>query len=86
MYLRSSLYDNGSFRRLPECRENRHYTMPEEQFVRMVHAHGADKILFATDSPWRGQKEFVTRMNEIRLTEEERAQIFSGTARRLLQI
>ena len=49
-------------------------------------AHGADKILFATDSPWRGQKEFVTRMNEIRLTEEERAQIFSGTARRLLQI
>lgn len=61
-------------------------TMPEEQFVRMVHAHGADKILFATDSPWRGQKEFVTRMNEIGLTEEERAQIFSGTACKLLNI
>jgi len=60
--------------------------MPEEQFVRMVRAHGADKVLFATDSPWRGQKEFVTRMNEIGLTEEERAQIFSGTAQNLLNI
>ena len=25
--------------------------MPEEQFVRMVHRHGADKVLFATDAP-----------------------------------
>lgn len=61
-------------------------TMPEEQFVRMVHTHGADKILFATDSPWRGQKKFVTRLKEIGLTEDERTQIFSGTARKLLQI
>ena len=61
-------------------------TMPEEQFVRMVRAHGADKVLFATDSPWRGQIEFVKRMKEISLTEEERTQIFSKTAHGLLQI
>lgn len=61
-------------------------TMPEEQFVRMVRAHGADKVLFATDSPWRGQTEFVKRMKEISLTEEERTQIFSGTAQNLLNI
>ena len=61
-------------------------TMPEEQFVRMVCAHGADKVLFATDSPWRGQTEFVKRMKEISLTEEERTQIFSKTAQTLLNI
>lgn len=59
-------------------------TMEEEQFCRMVRKHGADKVLFATDSPWRGQKEFVQRMKEIALTEEEREQIFFKTAQRLL--
>lgn len=59
-------------------------TMREEQFLRMVRKHSADKVLFATDSPWRGQKEFVQRMKEIALTEEEREQIFSGTAKKLL--
>ena len=61
-------------------------TMKEEQFLRMVRKHDADKVLFATDSPWRGQKEFVQKMHEIALTEEEREQIFSGTARELLGI
>lgn len=61
-------------------------TMDEEQFIRMVRNHGADRVLFATDSPWRGQKEFVERMREIPLTEEEKAQIFSGTAKNLLGI
>ena len=61
-------------------------TMDEKQFIRMVRNHGADRVLFATDSPWRGQKEFVERMREIPLTEEEKAQIFSGTAKNLLGI
>ena len=43
-------------------------------------------MLFATDSPWRGQTEFVKRMKEISLTEEERTQIFSKTAQTLLNI
>lgn len=61
-------------------------TMDEKQFIRMVRNHGADRVLFATDSPWRGQKEFVERMRKIPLTEEEKAQIFSGTAKNLLGI
>lgn len=58
--------------------------MSEEQFVRMVRLHGADKILFATDSPWGGQKEFVKILSDMPLTQEEKDQIFSGNARRLL--
>lgn len=58
--------------------------MPEEQFVRMVHSHGTDKILFATDSPWAGQKEFVEVLKNMPLTEEEKEKIFAGNACRLL--
>ena len=33
--------------------------MPQEQFLRMVREHGADRIVFGTDSPWADQKKFV---------------------------
>ena len=39
-------------------------TMEEAQFLRIVRNHGADKILFATDSPWAGQKEFVALLQK----------------------
>lgn len=58
--------------------------MPEEQFLRIVRAHGADKILFATDLPWGGQKEFVKILKESALSEEEREKIFYKNAVRLL--
>lgn len=56
------------------------------QFVRMVRNHGADKILFATDSPWGGQKEFVDCFNKIDLTEEERILITEKNAKTLLKM
>lgn len=31
--------------------------LKEEQFLRILKRHGSDRILFATDSPWSGQKE-----------------------------
>lgn len=58
--------------------------MPEEQFVRMVRNHGTEKILFATDSPWAGQKEYITLLNQMPLTAEEKEKIFSKNARKLL--
>lgn len=61
-------------------------TMEHAQFLRMVKNHGADKILFATDSPWREQKNFVNRVRNMELTEEEKTAIFSGNACRLLGI
>ena len=39
--------------------------MVEEQFLRIVKNHGVDKILFASDSPWKPQKEFVIKMKEL---------------------
>ncbi|WP_346663960.1 amidohydrolase family protein [uncultured Merdimonas sp.] len=60
--------------------------IPEDQFVRIVRNHGADKILFGTDSPWAGQKEFVRYLSECSLSEQEKEQIFSGNACRLLEL
>lgn len=39
--------------------------MSQEQFIRMVENHGVDKILFASDSPWKPQKEFVKCVQEL---------------------
>lgn len=56
----------------------------EEQFVRIVRDHGADRILFATDSPWGGQKETIENFLKMPLTEEEKERIFSVNALELL--
>lgn len=58
--------------------------IPDEQFVRIVRNHGADRILFGTDSPWAGQKEYVEYLNGLPLTEEEKKKIFEQNARALL--
>lgn len=38
--------------------------LEKEQFLRIVEKHGADKILFATDSPWSDQGYTLERLKE----------------------
>lgn len=47
----------------------------DSQFLRLIKKHGADRILFATDSPWSGQKEDMAYIKGLELTEEELEQI-----------
>lgn len=58
--------------------------MPQEQFLRMVRTHGADRILFATDSPWSGQRKFQQIIRSMPLTEEEKEKILGRNAEKLL--
>lgn len=60
--------------------------LSDADFVRMVRKHGSDKILFATDSPWEDQNDYIARMEKMPLTEEEKQQIFSLNALELLQL
>lgn len=61
--------------------------MPQEQFVRMVHLHGANRILFGTDAPWTYQKDCAERLRTCTgLSEEEKQLIFSENAKLLLGI
>jgi len=60
--------------------------MEEDQFKRIVRNHGISKVLFATDSPWGGQKETLKDIRKLDLTEEELEQILYGNAAKLLNL
>ena len=55
-------------------------------FVAAVRTIGADRVLFGTDSPWRGQKDSIRGIQELPLTQEEKELIFHKNAERLLNI
>ncbi|HWT74068.1 MAG TPA: amidohydrolase family protein [Mobilitalea sp.] len=56
----------------------------DDQFVRIVKNHGADRILFATDSPWDGQKAALDYIKKLDFTEEELERILFRNAVMLL--
>lgn len=60
--------------------------MNQEQLLRMIRNHGCDKILFASDSPWAGQKEYVKLFQNLALTQEEKDKIGTENAKRLLGV
>lgn len=57
----------------------------DEDVVRVIKRHGADKILFATDSPWNDQKAYIDRVQKLDgLTDNEKELIFGKNAAALL--
>lgn len=61
--------------------------MSEEQLVRMIHLHGADKVLFGSDTPWTDQRADIERfMSFTGLSLTEKEQILHGNAQLLLGI
>jgi len=57
-----------------------------EQFERIIRAHGADKVLFATDSPWERPDTTVDFINRTGLSDEDKEKIFHKNAEKLLKI
>lgn len=58
----------------------------DEIFLRILKKHGVDRILFATDSPWSGQKESLDYLRQLAITEEERDKILGENAEKLIHI
>ena len=57
----------------------------DEDVVRIIKNHGADKVLFATDCPWNGQKEYIEHFKALAgLTDNEKDMILYKNAERLL--
>lgn len=54
-----------------------------DMFKKMVKKNGADRILFASDSPWGDQKESFELVNEC-LDEQDKSAVFSENALKLL--
>jgi len=60
--------------------------LPAEQLYRIITRHGADKILFGSDYPWRDPAWIDAALTELPLSEGELGLIRAGNAKRLLGI
>ncbi len=58
--------------------------MGEKQFMRMVREFSSKRILFGTDSPWRGQGSSLAQLRALPLTAQELDDILGGNAARML--
>ena len=47
---------------------------------------GAERVLFGTDSPWAEHKEQIARIENCPLSDEEKALILGGNAKKLLNL
>jgi len=57
-----------------------------EQFLRIIRAHGVDKILFATDSPWSYARTEIEHIKTLPLSSYEKEALLGGNAKRILNI
>lgn len=58
----------------------------KEQFVRIVNGHGAEKILFGSDSPWSRAGDELKTLCSLPLTDEQKELITCKNAKRLLGV
>lgn len=58
--------------------------IPDDQLLRIVQNHGADRVLFASDSPWDDQGKTYEHFMRLELTEEEKERILYKNALDLL--
>ena len=79
-----------SLGRLTPLSDDGRYTEEElemlrgEEFVSLVRAVGAERVLFGTDSPWSDQKKSVCDVAALPLSDAEKEMIFSSNAKGLL--
>jgi len=60
--------------------------MDKEQLLRIIKKHGADKILYGSDSPWKSQAEPMNVLKTLELTSEEMDLITHKNALKILDI
>ena len=73
--------DDGYYSSRDEC-----LMLRSDDFMRMIHAFGADRVLFGTDSPWASQGDTLTLIDSLPLTEDEKADIFCNNSSQLLNL
>lgn len=59
--------------------------LPDEEFVAIVRAHGADRVLFGSDGPWTDAAAEIAHIRTMGFSETELDAILGGTASRLLE-
>lgn len=57
-----------------------------ERMTALMRAHGLDRILFATDSPWTDQAAEVAGIRALELSDDEVTAVLGGNAQRVLRL
>lgn len=57
-----------------------------DEFVGIVRAFGADRVLFGTDSPWASQADSLRDIEALPLTEDEKRKILGENAMKLFEL
>ena len=73
--------DDGYYSRPEEC-----MMLCADEFVKMIRAFGAERVLFGSDSPWASQSESVMAVKALPLSESEKTKIFSENALSILSL
>lgn len=60
--------------------------LSNERFVEIIRAHGIDKVLFGSDSPWADQGDLIARIKACGLTNDELDFILFKNAQRILKL
>lgn len=60
--------------------------MGVERAEKLIKQHGADKILFGTDSPWSNQAKDIALIRSLNLTDDDIEAILGNNAQRILKI
>ena len=63
-----------------------HKYIDKSNMVRKIRIHGAERILFGTDSPWTDQKEQIEHIMSLDLTNREKELILGENAKLLLKL
>lgn len=58
--------------------------LPDDEFVALVRAHGADRVLFGSDGPWADAGAELEHLTRLPLDDRELAAILGANAERLL--
>ncbi len=60
--------------------------LDDKKFVEIVRSHGAQRVLFGSDTPWASQKESLNWIQDASLSGEEKDQILGENAAEILGI
>ncbi|MDA3936250.1 MAG: amidohydrolase family protein [Actinomycetota bacterium] len=58
--------------------------LPDADFVAMIRAHGADRVMFGSDGPWTDAAHEIAHLGSLGLEPSELESVLGGTAARLL--
>ncbi len=60
--------------------------LDDQQLITLIRRHGAERVLFGTDTPWRSQKQDLQHFYSLELSEKEKRMILWQNAECLLNL